>query len=81
MERRSLKVVVACSNANGAPDLVPVNVTCTATQYQTGEHYDRAKAFAEEHGYEEPMVAIDENDPPKMLFELYVWPTIATVAV
>lgn len=68
-----LKMVVAATNANGEPDLFFCKVICSEEQYQEGRHYDAAKRKAEQEGYEGQMVAFDERDPPKRLFDLFVW--------
>jgi hypothetical protein len=65
-----IKVVVACAaNGNGQPDFFGTVITCTQADYESGIHYDLAKAQALEDGYEEPMIAFDENDGPDWLFE------------
>jgi hypothetical protein len=64
----AIHCVIACKNAGGAPDFVGVRVACTEAQQEDGQHYAAAMAWAEEHGYEEPMVVYDEDDGPPWLF-------------
>lgn len=72
-----VRMVVAAHGFDG-PDLYFCKVECSQEQYDDGEHYDIAKSAAKENGYDEPMVAFDENDPPKAMFDLFEWDT-ATV--
>ena len=68
------KVIVLCTNAEGAPEFHSCTPEVTQEQYDNGEHYDLAKENAEDNGYEEPMVAFDENDPAaKQLLKLADW--------
>ena len=64
-----IKCVVACTNAQGDPDLFSCVVECSKEQYDNGDHYDMAKDLARDDDYEGPdMVAFDENDGPDWLF-------------
>jgi hypothetical protein len=56
-------------------------VECNEKQYSTGEHYEAAKAWAALNGYDHPMVVMDENDPPKPIFELFEWQSASIVTV
>lgn len=67
------KMVVAATNAGGEPDLYFCKVDCAEQDYQLGWHYEAAKNAAKDNGYEGEMVAFDENDPPKPLFNLFNW--------
>ena len=67
-----VKVVVAGNGFDG-PDFYFCKVECNQEQYDNGEHYDAAKSAAANNGYDSPMVAFDENDPPKLLFDLFNW--------
>lgn len=57
------KVVVLCSNSEGAPEFYTCTPKVTQEEVMNGEHYDRAKEEAEDNGYEGPMIAFDANDP------------------
>jgi hypothetical protein len=81
MPNLKLKMVVAATNANGEPDLFFCKVICSKEQYEEGDHYDAAKDQAKLEGYESEMVAFDENDPPKSLFELFVWNSAEVVDI
>lgn len=75
----TIKCVIACHNAAGSPDLFFCKVNCAEKDYGNGEHYDRAQNEARNQGYEGPMVAFDENDGPKALFDLFVWDSATTI--
>lgn len=49
---RNERVLVACINANGSPELYDTVVSVTEAQYALGEHYDLAECKAEQEGYE-----------------------------
>jgi len=76
----TIKMVIAASGFDG-PDLYFCKVECNEEQYENGDHYDCAKEAAAESGYEEPMVAFDENDSPKPLFNLFTWDSASTFKV
>src|SRR5205823_1079481 len=38
-----VRCVVACHNAAGEPDLFGVEVSCSAREYERGEHYEKAR--------------------------------------
>lgn len=67
----SVKCVVACRDANGAPALFPCTVEVSGPAYDNGDHYDAATAAAEEAGYEcgQGTLVFDENDGPAFLFD------------
>jgi hypothetical protein len=50
------KVIVLCTNSEGAPEVTP-------EQLRQGEHYVLAKENAEFNGFTEPMIAFDAEDP------------------
>lgn len=56
-----VKCIVAGINANGSPDLFPIQVECTLDQYNDGFHYDISRDIASDEGYE-PKLVIDERD-------------------
>lgn len=68
------KVIVLCTNANGAPEFHSCTPAVTQEQYDNGDHYDLAKENAEDNGYQEPMIAFDTSDQAaKQLQELADW--------
>lgn len=71
-----IKVVVACTNANGEPDFTFCVVKHRQEQYDEGDHYDAAINQACENGYEGDMVCYDQNDGPAWLFEHFEWTSI-----
>lgn len=77
----TIRCVVAGSNANGSPDFFFVMVRATEEQIANGKHYDVAREAAKENGYDGEMVAFDENDPPKFLFDHFVWETALVYAM
>jgi hypothetical protein len=74
----TVRTVVAGNGFNG-PDFFFCIIACSSEQYENGEHYDRAKQEAREHGYEGEMVAFDEIDGPAGLFELFLWPSASVI--
>lgn len=56
------KVVVLCRNSEGEPEFFACTPAVSHQQMMDGDHYDRAKELAAEHGYEEPMLAFDKTD-------------------
>ena len=63
---RVIPMVVVCHNCAGEPDVFDCQVLVTRHQFALGGHYEKAKAEAEEHGYEKPMVAFDPLDMKNM---------------
>lgn len=77
--KKIIKCIVACTNANGDPDLFFVKVKCTDKQFENGDHYDSAKAHAEQQGYE-PFLAYDEVDSAgKAMLVLGEWDSFDTI--
>lgn len=75
-----VKMVVAAQGYDG-PDLYFCKVQCSQEQYDNGYHYECAEEYAEKHGYSAPMVAFDENDPPKAMFSLFNWESATTYTI
>lgn len=74
-----MKIVVACTNANGDADLfffilddVPED------RYDLGEHFDAAMLHAENEGYEYPMVVFDDS-MPTALENIFIWETASVI--
>jgi hypothetical protein len=63
-----LRMVVACRNASGEPDLFSCEVAASPGD---GDQYELATATAKAAGYQEPMVAADESDRLFRLVEAY----------
>lgn len=59
---KSIKVAVACRNANGSPDFYITTVSVSQTDYALGEHYTVAEEHAEEAGYEGPFLSFDDSE-------------------
>lgn len=57
------KVIVLCTNANGAAEFHSCAPEVTADQLRAGEHYALAKENAGANGFIEPMIAFDAEDP------------------
>ncbi len=55
-----VRCVVACTNANGEPDLYFVKVHCSLEDFDDGEHYEGAKESALREDHEGPFVVFDE---------------------
>lgn len=75
-----VRMVVAAHGLDG-PDLYFCKVDCSQEQYDNGDHYDAAKSAAKDNDYEGSMVAFDENDPPKPLFDLFNWDSASTFKI
>lgn len=58
----SHKMMVACRNANGEPDMFVTNVWVTDAELDEGIHYERAADVAESEGYEGPFIGYDMFD-------------------
>lgn len=63
------KVIVLCTNSEGAPEFYTCAPEVTQAQIDNGEHYDLAKENAEHNGYTGPMLAFDVSDPAAKQFE------------
>lgn len=57
-----IKMIVACINAEGAPDFHTCQVEVSEQQQKDGEHYLMAYENAKWNGFVDPMVAYDEGD-------------------
>lgn len=68
------KVIVLCINSEGAPEFHTCTPAVTQEQLEQGLHYELAKENAADNGYEEPMMAFDENDPAaRQLGDVLTW--------
>ena len=68
----TIRMVVAGQGFDG-PDLYFCKLNVSDYQIENGLHYEYAVSHAKEHGFEGEMVAFDENDNPKPLFQLFNW--------
>ena len=59
---KTVKVAVACRNANGGPDFYITTVFVSQADYDLGEHYDLAEEKAEKAGYEGPFLSYDDSE-------------------
>jgi len=69
MEKIKVKCVVGCHNKNGEPELVPVTVACTQTEYINNDHYAQARVAVSALGYENPKWVADDRDPGFVLLD------------
>lgn len=68
------KVIVLCTNSEGAPEFHTCSPQCSKAELDEGYHYDLAKENAEQNGYTGPMIAFGEKDPAaKQLGEVLAW--------
>jgi len=75
-----IRTIIACTNANGEPDLTFVKVTCTQEQFDAGYHYELAEIWALGEGYEGPFVAFDEYDRAgETMLKLFVWKSASLI--
>lgn len=75
-----IKVVVVAEGLDGA-DMTFCKVLCTQSQYESNEHYDAAKEWAETMGCSHPMIAIDENDKLGHLLKYFEWSTSSLIDI
>lgn len=61
-QKRKMKMLVSCLNANGSADMFACEVDATEDQYKLGEHYELAIGMAEQNGYEQPFLCYDEYE-------------------
>ncbi len=76
---KTIRCIVACENALGAPDLFFVKVRATDEQYSNGEHYDVAAATAEVEGYASRIVYDEFDSAGKAMLKLFKWKTASVV--
>jgi hypothetical protein len=81
-KRRTIRILVACIDASGVPDLYCCRVTCSEGDYTDGKHYTAAKNLADEDGYGSPMVAFDEFDAcGKLIVDKFIWGISKTIGI
>ena len=79
---RTVRCVLACVNASGEGEFVPVKVQCTEEHYDLGDHYGAVKAWAEEHRYEGPYVVVDEVEMhPATVLQAFDWDIVPVIGV
>ena len=67
-----IKMVVAGQGYDG-PDLYFCKLDVPEDAFDEGHHYDLAIAHAKDYGFEGQMIAFDEYDNPRRLFDLFNW--------
>lgn len=67
MKAKNIRMIVACTNANGSPDLFSTVLKATEKQISEGDHYDMVKIAAHNAGYEGKMVAFEMPEFKKAL--------------
>lgn len=75
-----VRCVISCRDASGVPTFAACQVVCDQTEYDEGEHYEMAKAWAEEQRYESVGLVYDQNDGPGWLFEQFDWQKAGTIS-
>lgn len=79
--QKTVRCIVAGHNSGGEADLFFVKVRCSESDYDEGSHYEAAKEYAEEEGYE-PEIAFDENDPAgRTMLPLFDWNTATIIDI
>jgi len=82
MELQTWRMMVACHDSGGMPDLYFCKVRCSNEQYNDGEHYALASRKAEENCYEGPFVSFCEDDAAgKAMLDLFEWETASIFTV
>lgn len=66
---KTVNTFVLTQNSEGAPEIIVVEVACSQSQYDEGEHYDLALEAADEEGFE-ALEAFDEFDPAGRVVDL-----------
>lgn len=78
----SHKMMVACHNASGEPDIYFCKIRCTYEEYCEGEHYALAEWKAEDAGYEGPFVSIcDDDSAGRAIVGHFAWETASEYTV
>ena len=67
-----IKMVVAGQGYDG-PDLYFCKLDVPEDAFDEGHHYDLAIAHAKDYGFEGQMIAFDEYDNPRRMFDLFNW--------
>ena len=62
MEKKNVRVLVACTNANGSPDFHLFIGQVGEAEIGNGGHYELAKESAAEEGCQGPFVCFDETE-------------------
>lgn len=74
------RMVVACLNASGQPEMFAVKVSCTKAQLDDCRHYQTAREAASDRRFE-PCLEIDQDDyAGKQLAALFDWDSVETVS-
>jgi len=73
MTDKEVRVIVACVNASGQSDLVPLLASCTVEQIENAEHTQAAQDYLLTLDYEPPMVPFDITDSHWGMFRLSGW--------
>lgn len=72
-EEITVKTLVACRDASGVPTLFCASPVTTPEGYNEGEHYEIASGEAEDEGYEDVGLSIDDRDiTPDQLIEAFI---------
>jgi hypothetical protein len=59
---RVIYVLVLGYGGDGVADVIGYQLLCTAEQFEQGEHYEKAKQFAEDDAGLDPFCAVDQED-------------------
>ena len=65
--KKKLRVVTACLNASGMPDLTLHEVEVSYDEYTDGVSCDLVEERLREQGFDEPFLHFDEHDAPPFL--------------
>jgi len=72
-ERKEIKMMAAVVNASGEPDFFFCKVKCNDDEIDNGEHYDAARALAEEEGYEVRLVYDQMDSGGQAIQHIFCW--------
>ena len=72
--KHPVRVVVLCTNSEGAPEFHGCVVPVTTREEADGEHYVLAKRSAGDLGFTSPMIAFSRGDPAyDQLADILAW--------
>jgi hypothetical protein len=78
----TIRVIVACTDAEGEPDFAFVKIRCTPQQQEADEHCLTAQDWAADNDYDGPFVVFDEhNVAGKQLLEFFQWDSAPVVDI
>lgn len=72
-DRKEIKMIVAAVNAGGEPDFFFCKVNCNESEIDDGEHYEAARALADEEGFETRLVFDEMDSGGRAILDVFEW--------